>query len=216
MSWERAQANESGLPEGIVQLLEQHSELRRPRLVIGTVEHKVVLPHGQRPSQNDVWAIVGVGGDLLSLTVEAKAGEPFGDLVSVWLERREPGSDKPARLKALQKLLGIPDKDATGVRYQLLHRTASAIIEAERIGAKYAAMIVQSFRNGKRISSTRKSLDDFKAFGRLFGFALEEGRLVRITTETIVPMYLGWVTCDPATDSEVAALRVDDPAIFRE
>lgn len=175
-------------------------------MLIGIIEHKVALPFGTRASQNDVWALVRVGENRLSLAIEAKAGESFAELVSDWLKKKEKGSDKEKRLRYVQGVLGIPGVDVSDVRYQLLHRTASALIEADRVGAKYAAMIVQSFRNPMRKSDPKVQLQDFRKFGESFGVAVEENQLVRVPNRRNVQLYLGWVTCDPATDMEIAAL----------
>ncbi|GAB4582074.1 MAG: hypothetical protein Fur0022_48270 [Anaerolineales bacterium] len=49
------------------------------------------------------------------------------------------------------------------IRYQLLHRTASAIIEAKQLNARYAMMIVHSF------STEHKWFSDYQDFLDLFG-----------------------------------------------
>ncbi len=206
VAWEGSASGKSGMPLSILGLLDQHKGVfPNPKLIVGIVEHKVELPGGKHPSQNDVWALVRVGQDLLSLAIEAKAGESFADLISVWKEKKEPGSDKPKRLDYLKDVLGISKVDVDDVRYQLLHRTASALIEAERVGAKYAAMIVQSFRNPHRKSDPKKLIFDFQTFARKFGASAEENQLVPAGKCRDIQLYLGWVTCDPATDAEVAA-----------
>lgn len=206
IAWESAQSTDSGIPPTILGLLNQHSEFSDAKMIIGIVEHKVALPFGKRPSQNDVWTLVRVGKDMLSLAVEAKAGESFAEFVSVWLKMKDKDSDKDARLDFLLRTLGIPGMDVSDVRYQLLHRTVSALIEADRVGAKYAAMIVQSFKNPKRKSDPKAQLRDFLIFGEKLGTAVEENRLVRVPNRKGVQLYLGWVTCDPANASEVAAV----------
>lgn len=207
IAWEQAAADGTEIPKSILGLLEQQRpELANPKLIVGIVEHKVNLLGGRRPSQNDLWALIRVGNEMLSLAVEAKAGEPFADLVSVWLKKRETGSDKPTRLKSLLDVLGIPGTDASDLRYQLLHRTASALIEAERVGAKYAAMIVQSFKNERHKLDRNEQLNDFRKFGEKLGVSVNEKLLVRVPKRSGIQLYLGWITCELATDAEVAAL----------
>ncbi len=207
VAWEHAGTSDSGIPPAILELLNQHSELSDAKMIVGIVEHKVALPHGKHPSQNDVWALVRVGKNLLSLAVEAKAGESFAELVSVWLKKKEKESDKEARLDFVLKTLGIPGKDVSDVRYQLLHRTASALIEADRVGASYAAMIVQSFKNPTRKSDPEAQLQDFRVFGEKLGAAVEENLLIQVPNRKDIELYVGWVTCDPASDAEVAAVN---------
>jgi hypothetical protein len=59
----------------------------------------------------------------------------------------------------------VPDD----VSYQLLHRTASAVIEARRFKTDYAAMIVHSF------SPTHRWVNSFARFTQLFGTTAERG-----------------------------------------
>jgi hypothetical protein len=206
VAWECARDTDSGIPPTIIGLLNQRSEFADAKMIVGIVEHKVSLSFGKHPSQNDVWALVKVGKDLLSLAVEAKAGESFAELVSVWLKTKEKDSDKDSRLDYVLTKLGIPRKDVSDVRYQLLHRTASALIEADRVGARYAAMIIQSFNNPHRKSDPKAQLQDFRVFGEKLGATVEENRLVLVPNRKGIQLYLGWVTCEPATDPEVAKL----------
>ncbi len=119
------------------------------------------------------------------MAVEGKVEEPFGETVAKWLEDSSDG--KQARLKFLRTKLGLEAQDLGGVRYQLLHRTASALIEAERFKADAAAMVVQSFEPDDRW------LEDFQRFVGLFGdFGIvPTGRLIRIDLKPRA-LFLGW------------------------
>jgi hypothetical protein len=89
--------------------------------------------------------------------------------------------------------LGLRVEDAGELRYQLLHRTASAAFEAERYGAEKALMLVHSF------SAVDRSLDDYRRFADALG--LEGADTNAITTaRTIgaVELRLGWVADIPA------------------
>ena len=77
-------------------------------------------------------------GDAV-IAVEGKVDEPFGDLVSTW---NDHSSGKERRLEALCASLGLRVADLGGIRYQLLHRTASAIYEAQRYRTTRAVMLV--------------------------------------------------------------------------
>lgn len=50
-------------------------------LLLAFPEHKVALPGGPRPSQNDIFVLARGNNQLVSLTVEGKVLEPFGDTV---------------------------------------------------------------------------------------------------------------------------------------
>ena len=80
VSWELASRSNSGIPEPIAKLL-CASGYRDHVLIFAIAEHKVPLPGGNAASQSDVWAVVNTGVGSLSLTVEAKARESFGDAI---------------------------------------------------------------------------------------------------------------------------------------
>lgn len=198
VSWEAAQATERGLPDPIANLLDTQHELAKATTLFALPEHKVKLQGRGKASQNDVWALLKAPTGYVSLAVEGKAGEPFGEPLHEWL--KDASSGKLARLDALCKLLGAAYPPANELRYQLFHRTASALIEAERFGAAHAVMIVQSFR------SDPISLTDYVSFGSALGATLAQGQLTKISRSSGPTLHLGWVTCEPASDHVVASV----------
>lgn len=149
-SWEQA----DGLPPEIARALGGNAEL-----LLAIPEHKVALPGRGAASQCDVFALVRTDTGLCATAVEAKVDEPFGPTLGEWLRDASPG--KHQRLTGLLNLLGLamPPPD---IRYQLIHRTAAAVIEARRFTAPRAAMLVQSF------SPTARWREDFQSFQALF------------------------------------------------
>lgn len=158
-------------------------------LLLALPEHEVPLPGGSHPSQNDVFVLAKGEGELISIAVEGKVSEPFGPTVEEWI--KESSSGKQHRLAYLLNLLGLSRKDLDGVRYQLLHRTASALIEAKKFNARNALMLVHSF------SQTNQSFEDYRRFVELFG--LEVGGVDEIVGPRRldgVNLYFGWVRGD--------------------
>ncbi len=129
--WEVGARQACGLHPSLVALLEQSPELRGPSLVASFPEHRVALPGGTRASQTDVWALVRVSSALLSLAVEGKAGESFAETIGEWL--RDASSGKQDRLKFLSERLCLPCAPDNAIRYQLLHRTSSALIPSRAL-----------------------------------------------------------------------------------
>lgn len=199
--WEAARGSERGLPPEVRDAIDTVPELRGASLLIGLPEHQVQFAGGGHPSQNDLWALLRGRDDLISLAVEAKAGEKLDELVRDWLPREGERSRKLERLTALQRRLGIADADVAAIRYQLLHRTASALKEAERFSAKWAVVLVQSF---DRVAD-EPSWQDFIRFGELMGVSVVKGRLVASPCSTGVPLFLGWVTSSPADLQQLSA-----------
>jgi len=153
-------------------------------LLLAIPEHKVPLPGRGFDSQNDLFALIRSQGETVAVTVEGKVNEPFGPTLGEWLLDASDG--KRERLAGLMKLLGLREQPADTIRYQLLHRTASAVIEAERFGTVRAAMIVHSF------SQEKKWFDDFEAFAALFGGIPDSDGTVKFVLPDGRPMMLGW------------------------
>lgn len=182
-------AKENGLPRSIRSILQAHPTFRSAELVDGFLERQVDLGSAGRPSQTDLLAVIGLEKRIAIVAIEGKAGEPFGDLVSNWLD----GSDtKNKRLDALCKTLGLSAEQALPLRYQLLHRTASAIYEAKRYRTDLAGMLVHNF------ATEQSGYLDFCAFAQALGAKESKaGVLYGPFASDGVSIYLGWVD-DPA------------------
>lgn len=197
--WESSRHLDRGIPTEVAKALDRVPELSGASLIIGFPERQVALDDLGRPSHNDLWALLRIGERLASLAVEAKAGEPFDVLVGDWLAAANSRSAKPARLAGLLDRLGIKGTPVEALRYQLLHRAVSALLEAERFRADLALMLVQSFNE----EADRGSWGDFERFGRALGVEVRESEFVRVQKPTAVPLYLGWVTSEPASEARL-------------
>lgn len=148
-------------------------------------EWKVALPGGSRASQNDVWVLArGVSG-LISMAIEGKVNEPFDVTLGEW--KADASRGKQARIDFISDVLGLTAPLPDSARYQLFHRTASAVLEAERFGARDAVMLVHSF------SPDNLWFDDFALFASLFGLQASIGQVVTTTARNGMPLHLGWV-----------------------
>ena len=199
--WEAARDLLRGLPPEVADALDTAPQLFGAQLLLGLPEHKVPFEGGGHPSQNDLWAMLRVGQDLISMAVEAKAGEKFDALVKDWLPKDGERSRKSERLAALKHRLDISEADVSEIRYQLLHRTASALKEAERFCTHLAVVLVQSFNR----EADEQSWQDFLKFGEIMGVEVKEGHLVRSPRATSVPLFIGWVTSQPADLERLSA-----------
>jgi hypothetical protein len=201
VAWEAARNTGRGLPLEVAVAIDTIDSLRSSELLICLPEHQVQLEGGGHPSQNDLWALLRTTTGNASLTVEAKAGEPLDKLVQDWLPEKGQKSGKPQRLAALQSILNIKETDVSLIRYQLLHRAASALIEARRFRAESALLIVQSFNR----SADEESWRDFGRFSHLLGASPAEGAMQPTTVRTPIPLYIGWVTSRPAGEELLGA-----------
>ncbi len=184
--WEAA----DGLPPEVASLFLESPEFdaTEAELLLAIPEHRVPLPGGKKPSQTDVFALARCGGRTVALAVEGKVDESFGPTVEKWLGKASAGKRK--RLAHLRELLGLAHEVPGAMRYQLLHRTASAVIEAARFKTDAAAMIVHSF------SPTGKGFDDYDRFVALLDPDERTGELAARTLPDGRRLYLGWACGD--------------------
>jgi len=181
--------NSNGLPLDLEHILTEEEKFKDIKPILIIPEHKVALPPAKgRPSQNDVWVLGKSSEELVSIAVEGKVSEPFGPTLEEWKPSSTKG--KIERYEFLKKLLNLDDKLPTTLRYQLLHRTASAILEAKRFNAKYAIMLVHSFSQGN------EWFDDYRAFANLYGVNAEVNKLHYAGHVSGKKLYLGWVKGD--------------------
>jgi hypothetical protein len=185
-SWEAAQ----GMPKEVRACFAEsgYSRFATMELLAAFPEYQVDLPPvGGRPSQNDIFAIaLDAQNDLLAIMIEGKKEETFGPTIAEW--KMSDSSGKQTRLAFLCEQLGFQSTIDLSLRYQLLHRSASALIQAKRFKAKSAVMIVQSF------SGERRWFDDYSAFVKAFGRTAGRGELTLLTTINGLDFYSGWVT----------------------
>jgi hypothetical protein len=174
-----------GFPESVATAL-RDADLDL-ELLLGLPEHRVPLPGGSRPSQTDLFVLARDGtGALTTIAVEGKAGEPFGPIVGEWLADDQGG--KTQRLKYLLDTLGVSTEPLPhALRYQLLHRTASALIEAKRFNADQAIMLIHSF------GDDLGGYNHFEQFASALGAEAVRGGIVNSTTTTSVPLRIGWI-----------------------
>ena len=183
-AWQEAK----GFPEEIAALFASADDdnLMDVELLMAIPEHKVYFPPMRgHPSQNDVFAIAKASnGELVSVAVEAKVAEPFDRTVDEWFSGGTPGKEE--RLEFLKSKLGIGGKAIGHIRYQLTHRLASALIEAERFNAKYAVLVVHSF------SQSDEWFDDLAAFVSLYDQIAAVGKLARLDVGDGTQVFAGW------------------------
>jgi hypothetical protein len=175
------------LPPAIASLLATDPALSGATLVRATFEKQTRLDDLGRPSQTDVLAEVTTPSGPAILAVEAKVDETFGPTVAEWQANDTPG--RRARLAGLLARLGLAPGVVADLRYQLLHRSAAALIEAEAHAAREAVLVVQSFS----APELRAGFPDFRAFTEAMGTPVAEaGRLSAAVECGGVRLRFGW------------------------
>jgi len=183
-AWEAA---DGALPPEITRILESSREplLMGQQLLAALPEWQVPLPGGITTSNTDVLAICRNERGLCIIGVEAKVLEDFGPLVSS--KRAEASSGQGERLAYLHSLLRV-DRFDDSIRYQLLHRTASALLTARDFHAAAAVMLVQAFDT----PVARRA--DFEAFRMAMGAREVAPLIYKVDSFTGPALYLAW--CD--------------------
>ncbi|MDO9475376.1 MAG: hypothetical protein Q7L07_01600 [Pseudohongiella sp.] len=153
--WEESQPR---LPAEISALLDSCNDpaISGLDMLLAIPEWEVALPGGETVSQTDIMAICRNNSGLVILGVEAKVDEPFGPT----LAEKKSGASKGQleRIAYLEQELGRSTPFGDEIRYQLLHRTVSALLTARAFHAPVAIMLIQSF------SPESKWSEDFSAF----------------------------------------------------
>lgn len=184
ISWETA----NGIPKEIAILFAGEPMMKDVSLAIAIPEYKVTLAGGNRPSQNDVFALLTCSTGLISLMIEGKAKENFDVMLGGWKKRTSAQGVK-ARLANITENIGLGMQIPDNICYQLLHRTASAVIEAKRFHAPYAVMLIQSFID----DDSENHYEDFCAFVKLYGKNAKKGKLIRLTDTKGCKLFAAWV-----------------------
>ncbi len=110
--------------------------------------------------------------------------EPFGPTLA---ERRaDPSPGVQRRIVFLLETLKLPPDIPGTIRYQLLHRAASAVLAQRRFNAYAAAMVVHSF------SQSGAWFEDFAAFLKLFGMDAKPGELFPASASSESDLWFAW------------------------
>lgn len=157
------------------------------QVLYGFPEYKVALPGGGAQSQNDLYLLAKADGNLLTIMVEGKVSETFGEKLITW-KGETPSEGKRKRLNYLLELLELNEEGALHTRYQLLHRTASSVKEAKEVNAKNALMLVHSF------SKEGKWFEDYALFVKLFNLEASKDGVVGPVVVNGVNLYFAWVS----------------------
>jgi hypothetical protein len=171
-------------------------------LQFAVAEHLTVLDTLRAPSRTDLMVYCCQRKtEKAVFAVEGKMTEPFDDEILRWIRNapkpcREPLSlpikyGRKARLDFLNRLLDLNVGTDSALRYQLLHRTACALLEARNIFASTAVMLVQAF------CKCPDNWDAYVAFAKEMEFGqIEENSFTEVKQLPAFPdidLRLGWV-----------------------
>jgi hypothetical protein len=186
------------IPAIVRATLDRSAKFTDAKFVDGFLERSVALPDGGRATQTDLMAILHLRDGLAVAAVEGKVDETFGPLVGEWLTENPARAGRLTMLCAMFGLRGCDDN----LRYQLFHRSASALLEADRYRADTALLLVHSF------SPENAGFADFAAFLRAMGIATAPvvgeiyGPLQCRIAGRDIGFFAGWIADDCADVAE--------------
>lgn len=186
-SWESA----NGFPKTIQKVFNK-SKLDL-EMILGIPEYKVFLETKKAPSQNDLFVLAKDDFGLATIMIEGKVSESFDKEIKDWYNDTE---SRKQRIKFLLEKLELNKmiREIESFRYQLFHRTVSAILEAEKFTAKKAIMIVHSF------SQSDEWFNDFSNFVTLLNPKIKFPEVNEIYNCGVltsgIELHVGWIKGD--------------------
>ena len=164
----------------------------RIEMLFGFPEHKVKIEGRGAGSASDLFVVARrvQDGGLITIAVEGKVGESFDLPVSEWLANAKDENRKK-RLEWLAGLLCLEAGKLSEIPYQLLHRAAAPIIEARRLNAGDAILLVHS------ISEEHEHIQDYREFVRLLGATGEANVVEPVGVRHGVQFHVCWVADEP-------------------
>ena len=199
--WEAACGD---LPAEVKQTLDASGqcELVGLKLLAAIPEWEVELPGGKQTSHTDVLALASNDEGLVVLGVEAKVDEPFGPTLGE--KRADESTGQGERIDYLHNALRLDTPLRDEIRYQLLHRTVSALRTAQDFHACSAVMLVHSF------SPTRRWREDFLSFCEAMTATSLSPDLYVVSRFNSPRLYLAWCT------GNERFLDVDLPSVIQQ
>jgi hypothetical protein len=178
------------VPVPVDRVLSQSPLLQDLELIEGYFEYQVSLNTHGHASQTDLMVLLETRDRNALLAVEGKVREGFGLSVKTW--NKTPGRDD--RIRYLCDLLGLfyDDLASLGLKYQLVHRTASAVLEAQLRGICRATMLVHTF------DPLSSHFRDFQCFCDLLSLPVTgPNQISAFRTVGGVELSLAWVSDSP-------------------
>jgi hypothetical protein len=183
-AWQTA----NGFPAEVESVVRTSTDLAGADPLIGIPEYRIPLPGGERASQSDILVLGRATAGAFAMVVEGKVSESFGPRLGEWLDGASSG--KQERWRFLCAILGIDESQPPDMRYQLFHRSASALLAARLHHSPIAVLLVHSF------GGERAGFADFAAFLKIFNVVAVAGTMQRVGQFDGTHLLAAWVNGD--------------------
>ena len=179
--WVRA----DGMPSEVARVLRP---LGKIDLLWATPEYGVGLDTPRASSQCDLLVLGRTPDGLVVIAVEGKVREGFAQAVDKWMGTVKGG---PSRLKVCCSAIGLNLDQVASLKYQLVHRTAAAVLQARLMRARTAVMLVHSF------DDSNAGYSDFEKLVLAYQGKPERNKLIKVRPSGDgTNLHLAWVTGD--------------------
>lgn len=175
-------------PDEIIRVFEksEFNLFRNIELLIAIPEYEVKLKGKGQSSKSDIFLLTKSENNLVTIIIEGKVSENFGEKVSKWLENSS--DNKKERLDFILEKLDLKNKNIDDIEYQFLHRTASAIITAQKFCTKKTMVLFHSF------SKDNKNFEKYSDFLNLFNIKAEINKIHKIENKiNEIDLYCSWI-----------------------
>jgi len=164
-------------PQELIKLLDSHPRLHNLKLIRGIPECVTILPVKGEGRNHDLWLIGRTEHDSVTICIEAKADEPFGNETvaeyrATALRRREKRerTGVPERINALLKLVAGSASYWDPIRYQLLTAMCGTVLQAKKDSSSLAVFVVHEFRTEKtKPENLERNNEDYERFLTVIG-----------------------------------------------
>ena len=126
------------------------------------------------------------------LIVEAQGEESLGPTVQEWLPPASLQKGKRERLRAFLSLLELEEEAAANCQYPWIHRTVAALLEASRIGASNAMLVIHAFQAPPEV------WEAYEQFLACFGLEACRGGITPAVRRGGCQLRFAWADGNPA------------------
>lgn len=178
------------VPAELSDLFASSPRLEGLQLMQGVPELVTHLPERGEGRNHDLWLRGCTPRESVTICIEAKADEPFGNHTVAEYRDFKPKDKEgnprrtrvPARIEELLRLVGGTASVWDTVMYQLLTAICGTVIQAQKDFSNLAVFVVHEFRTNKTIEKNlQRNGRDFAVFLQAIGVdppAYAEGRLL--------------------------------------
>lgn len=165
------------VPPEIKSILLSHPRLEGIRLTRAIPELVTPLPERGEGRNHDLWILGKTPLEQITICVEAKAEEPFGNYTvaeyrDLAMHRRQQGisTTAPERIEALLQMVGGDASVWDSVSYQLLAAICGTVIQARGDGSQLAVFLVHEFQKDLTTADQlQRNAENFELFLRTVG-----------------------------------------------